>query len=98
MNAVRERSWLPAKLLLLAMLVTAQSGALAHAFKHDAATPQNPTCATCVTVSQLGASCVDSPAVADLAIVHARPVEPGRVIAVSRCVPVPKQRGPPVSL
>ena len=61
MIIVRGKSWLPANLLLVILLTGAQSGALAHAFEHEAGTVQNQACAICVTVSQLDSSCVDTP-------------------------------------
>jgi len=62
MLCVRGKSWLPPNLLLLVLLIGAQSGALTHAFKHQADTLQQQTCAICVTVSQLDSSCGATPA------------------------------------
>lgn len=98
MNAVRKRTWLPANLLLLATLAVAQSGALAHAFKHDPATPQNPTCAICVTLSQLDATCVAVIVTTEVVIVHAAAVVVPFAAPVSLHLPAAKQRGPPLPL
>ncbi len=62
MICVRRKSWLPPNLLLVVLLIAAQSDALAHTFKHQADTLQPQTCAICVTANQLDASCVDTPA------------------------------------
>lgn len=95
MLPVRLQSWLPANLLLLLLMAVAQSGALAHAFEHDAATPQYQACAICVTVSQLDSSCVDT--LAATIIADCRSCQPvtEALSLESLQVPVAKQRGPP---
>jgi len=98
MKSVRRKSWLPAELLLVILLTGAQSGALAHAFEHDAGTVQNQACAICVTVSQLDSSCIDALATADIegccscrTITHAASLKSLHTL-------VANQRGPPSSL
>lgn len=98
MLTVRKRSWLPAKLLLLLLLTGAQSGALAHAFKHEAGTPQYQACAMCVTVSQLNASCVDSMVATDDENCHScQPIDEAAILQ-SLQAPSARQRGPPNAL
>jgi hypothetical protein len=98
MLSVRKRSWLPANLLLVLFLAGAQSGALAHAFEHDAGTPQYQACAICVTVGQLHTSSVD--ALAATMITDSRGCQPvaETVSMESLQAPVAKQRGPPKAL
>lgn len=98
MQTERARSWLPANLLLLAFLAAAQSGALVHAFEHEAGTPQVQGCAVCVTVVQLDTSSVDALVTMNVEACRAFP-------AVSR-QPIPRllhaltarQRAPPQTL
>lgn len=98
MLSVRKRSWLPANLLLVFFLAGAQSGALAHAFEHEAATPQSQACAICVMLSQLDASCVDT--IATITIADCRSCRPAadQASCESLKAPVAKQRGPPDAL
>lgn len=98
MLSVRDRSWLPAKLLLLVLLGGAQSGALAHAFEHDAATPQQQACVICVTLGQLDTSCVATPtAIVVTDFRSCRPI--ARVVMLQTLrAPVARQRGPPITL
>jgi hypothetical protein len=49
-------------MLLAALLLAAQSAALAHGYEHAPGSPQNPLCTDCVTANQLAAACVDTPA------------------------------------
>ena len=98
MICVRRKSWLPPNLLLVVLLIGAQSGALTHAFKHQADSLQQQTCAICVTASQLDASCVDTPANTILlrchsceAIAHFKVLESIHALVV-------RQRGPPIPL
>lgn len=97
MIPVRKRSWLPANLLLFAMLVTAQSGALAHAFKHEAATPQVQNCAICVTVSQLHASCVPAIGAAETDSYVVSPPVSQALPHISLHTLAARQRSPPIS-
>ena len=98
MIPVSKRSWLPANLLLFAMLVTAQSGALAHAFKHEAATPQVQNCAICITVSQLHASCVPAIGAAETSSYAICPPVSQALPDISLHTRAARQRGPPPSL
>ena len=98
MICVRRKSWLPPNLLLVILLIGAQSGALAHAFKHPADTLQLQTCAICVTASQLDLSCVDTPANADLVRCHAcQAIAPVRTLESFHAL-LARQRGPPSPL
>ncbi len=98
MLCVRGKSWLPPNLLLVVLLIGAQSGALTHAFKHQADTLQQQSCAICVTASQLDASCVETLASTVVlrchsceAIAHFRVLESIHTLVV-------RQRGPPIPL
>ncbi len=82
-------------MLLVLLLLGAQSGALAHAFEHDAGTAQRQACAICVTVSQLDASCVDAPANTDIEHCHACPAIECAATLESFHALVTRQRGPP---
>jgi len=87
-----------AALLLSLLLVGGQSAALAHAFEHEAGTPQSQSCATCVTAGQLGHGCIDSHmAEMELHSQIAPYVQTDRPFA-SFDVPTARQRGPPDSL
>ncbi len=95
MDSVRRKSWLPAKLLTLLLLVGAQSGALAHVFEHDAGTPQFQACASCVTANQLDSSCIDTLTETDGGDRHScQPVNDATTLA-SLQAPAARQRGPP---
>lgn len=98
MLSVRKRSWLPANLLLVTLLIAAQSGALAHVFEHEAATPQNPTCAICVTVGQLHASAVDALVTMDVEAFQSCLADADVAIPQSLSSRTARQRGPPPSL
>lgn len=98
MLSVRKRSWLPANLLLVFFLAGAQSGALAHAFEHEAATPQYQACAICVMASQLDTSCVDTLAATTIAKCQTCQPEYEQASLDSLQAPVAKQRGPPKAL
>jgi hypothetical protein len=95
MVRVRIKLWLPSNLLLMLLLVGAQNGALAHAFKHDLDVVQQQACPICVTVSQLDSSCLVAAADSAIerchscqAIEHAANLESRHALAA-------RQRGPP---
>lgn len=60
MRRLFVKLWRPANAVLIVLLIAAQTGAIAHAYEHDPGTLQDATCASCVTVNQLSAACVDS--------------------------------------
>ena len=95
MIRVRRKSWQLANLLLVILLTGAQSGVLAHVFEHDAGTPQKQACAICVTVSQLGSSCVDAPVNTDIEHCHAcQAIERAATLESFHAL-VARQRDPP---
>ena len=98
MICVRRNSWLTPNLLLVVLLIGAQSGALAHAFRHQADTLQQQTCAICVTASQLDLSCVDTPAVNDLVRRYSYLAIPQLGALESIHALAARQRGPPSPL
>jgi len=53
-----SNSWLVGYILLVLMLAIAQTGAVAHAYGHDAEIPQDQTCVSCVNAGQLVFACV----------------------------------------
>jgi hypothetical protein len=95
MIRVRTKSWLPSTLPLVLLLVGAQCGALAHAFKHDVDVLQQQTCATCVTVSQLDSSCVGAPGNTDIEHSHSYHTNEHAIAVESFHALVVRQRGPP---
>ncbi|MCH8302777.1 MAG: hypothetical protein IH912_08490 [Proteobacteria bacterium] len=86
------------KLVLMLLLLAAQSGALAHAFAHDAGAPQNQACAICVTVSQLDSSCVNAPSNTDIEPCHSCQTIAHAATLESFHAPLARQRGPPQPL
>jgi hypothetical protein len=89
-------SHLLANFVLAALLVTAQLGAVVHAFEHEPGTPQAKVCATCVAATNLGAATVGQPST--LLLAPGRFVfAPATVTAVlSVSLPAARQRGPPL--
>ena len=98
MIRVRRKSWLPSNLLLVLLLIGAQSGALAHAFEHDPGALQNPACAICVTVSQLDSSCIDIAVITTIAHQHSCEIVEQAPKFQSVHTLNARQRGPPNSL
>jgi hypothetical protein len=98
MIRVRGKSWLPSNLLLALLLFGAQSGALAHAFEHDPGSLQNPTCAICVTVSQLDSGCINIAIVTMIARQRSSEIIEQPPIFHSVHTLNARQRGPPTSL
>ena len=98
MTPVRRSSWIPANLLLVVLLTGAQSGALAHAFEHDAETLRNQACAICVTVGQLESSCIDALATTDIEGCYSCLPIARTANLKSLHTLVANQRGPPGSL
>ena len=81
--------------MLFAFLLLAQTGSFAHTFEHDPGSVGDTACATCISLSQLGAATVDSGHEFTAAV-----FQPLRRAAsadlVSYCAAsVPRQRGPP---
>jgi hypothetical protein len=98
MLCVRGNSWLLPNLLLVVLLIAAQSDALAHTFKRQADTLQPQTCAICVTASQLDLSCVDTPSNTDLVHCHSYQTNEHAIAVESIHALLARQRGPPNSL
>ncbi len=82
-------------LVLMLLLLGAQSGALSHAFEHDAGALQNQACAICVTVSQLDSSCVDAPSNTNIEPCHSCQTIERAATLESFHAPLARQRGPP---
>jgi hypothetical protein len=98
MQRIHARTGVCSNLLLVAFLVTAQWGALAHAFEHEAGKAQDRVCPTCVAASQLGFACVDSPLTVDplpsYPVLNTDTVEEIKTLHQVTA----RQRGPPSSL
>jgi len=60
MNRISGRSWGALHALLIALLVTAQTGVRIHADKHESGVLRETSCEFCVVASQLGSVCVDN--------------------------------------
>lgn len=99
MAAHHIKAGLIPNLLLAAILVLAQWGALVHAFEHDASNkPQSQVCTNCVAASQLGFACVDTPVTAEpLPSCIVLNADSAREIKSLHAL-VARQRGPPSSL
>lgn len=96
MRVPRNNSRLIQNLVLAIFLVGAQWGVLVHAFEHDAGSPQNQVCTTCVAASQLGFACIDTPVMMEVAQPnHVQNTEHAKGIH-SVHVLVARQRGPPL--
>jgi hypothetical protein len=95
MVRARTKLWLPSNLLLVLLLVGAQNGALAHAFKHDLDVLQRQACPICVTVSQLDSSCVDAPVDSAIERCHSCQAIEHAANLPSRHALAARQRGPP---
>jgi hypothetical protein len=95
MDRFYSRGFRAAGLALALVLVTAQAGAIAHSYEHDLGTPQDSTCALCLTANQLLSGTVDSGADAPVLYpgVHfgSQQMLPTEVV----CRYSPRQRGPP---
>jgi len=92
------KSWWIINAVLIVLLTSAQTGAIAHAYEHESGTFQDAACASCATASQLCAACIDNGGEQD--------VQPSRtclemykyVSSESICPLTARQRGPPLSL
>lgn len=98
MNGVSGKSWLVANVLLTLLLITAQTGALAHAYQHDPGFPQDTTCASCVTANQLLSACVDNCSIADIESYSSCLNVEQVFLSESTLALVVRQRGPPTLL
>lgn len=87
-----------ANLLLVVLLVSAQTAALAHAYEHDLGSPQNKACTACVTAGQLASACVDHAAATELEAFNS-PLN-CHVKSAHQTIAhiVVRQRGPPCSV
>ena len=91
-------TWRVVNTVLMVLMITAQTSAIAHSYKHELGTPQDTTCASCVTSEQLSAACIDSGVIQDIKpLVLRNDVDsylPGSAIHALTV----RQRGPPKSL
>ena len=86
-----------AHILLAAILLVTQTTMLAHAYEHDAGSPQKLTCSTCIVADTTTSACLDN--ASPLSIVTG----PAPAIALAQlprgtCRPVTaRQRAPPAN-
>lgn len=83
------------KLLLTAVLMAAQLGAVLHAFAHEPGAPQTTVCATCIAAEKLSAAAVD---VAPCSSVSCLRPSSGPILNLcydSKHALTARQRGPP---
>lgn len=98
MNRITGKSWQIAYLLLILMLITAQTGAMTHAYEHDPGTPQDRTCSSCLTAAQLLGANIDGDT-NQLVLPPKDPFRTGRSTACESVTAlIPRQRGPPRQL
>ena len=83
--------------MLFACLLLAQTGSFAHTFEHDPGSVGDTACATCISLSQLGAATVDSGL--ESAVEVFQPVQRAAtaVVHAACAARVVRQRGPPES-
>lgn len=82
-------------LVLALLLVVAQTIALAHAYQHEAGSPQQQICSSCVSASQLSSACIDSGETLEITASPAELIATAQTVPVSRHTLVTRQRGPP---
>lgn len=95
MRVVHSRSGRFLGVALFAILLLAQTASFAHTFEHDAGSVGDTACATCISLSQIGAATVDSGF--ETALETIKPVRRAASGSVntSRDATVARQRGPP---
>lgn len=81
--------------LLFALLISAQTISIAHAYDHDPGTFQDTACATCISISQLAGVAVDHSPPEALPVT--KPVQRSNYFAAREAgvTRTPHQRGPP---
>jgi hypothetical protein len=98
MRRLFGNAWPFANAALIFLLITAQTGAIAHSYEHELGIAQDTTCASCATASQIAAGCIDTGVVQDIKRFisghDVGPYMPGN----SNCALTVRQRGPPQSL
>ena len=92
------KTWRIANAVLIFLLIAAQNSAIAHTFKHELGTPQDATCASCVTSGQLSAACIDSGVIQDIKPLVLRHDVDSYLPGSASPVLTIRQRGPPKSL
>lgn len=94
----RQKPGLLPNLLLAALLLGAQFGALLHAYEHDVGAPQGKVCTVCATASQLSAASVDNHSSHELETSRSSLVATAHSVCQGLHVAAARQRGPPESL
>jgi len=93
-----QRSGRIVSALLFALLISAQTISIAHAYDHDPGTFQDTACATCISINQLAGAAVDHSPPEALPVT--KPVLRSNYFAArdTGVVRAPHQRGPPTLL
>jgi hypothetical protein len=81
--------------LLIILLIGAQTGALAHSYKHDPGSVQEATCASCATAGQLSSACLDSGFCSEICAFHSSLEADQHLPTDSIHSFAARQRGPP---
>lgn len=81
--------------LLGALLLVAQSLAVAHAYQHDLGSPVDATCGSCVLAGQLSSGCADSANDREPEIALERHEVRTRALFRAVTLAAARQRGPP---
>jgi hypothetical protein len=85
-------------ILVAALLIAAQVGAVLHDFEHELGAPQSKVCSTCATTSQLGSASVDSQFPAESDPPGSSFTATSNIDFQSARTVIARQRGPPVTL
>jgi hypothetical protein len=98
MHWFRHTTGTCARLVLAALVVVAQLGAITHALQHDIDAPQTQVCGTCITAHSTASGCIT-----DAWCWQVEPDQTGAIsyrapAIASPKVPLARQRAPPVSL
>lgn len=93
----RRSPRIAANAMLAVFLIAAQWGAVVHAFEHEAGTPLNQVCTTCVAASNLSAACIDSPTMVVAAPAYSVIDVTVNAEFTSRHSLTTRQRGPPLA-
>lgn len=88
----------PISILLAAVLLIAQTGALAHTYEHDPGSPQEQVCSTCIAGQAVGSACVDSTPHFEIKANESAAGPQKLSTVVSIHTPLARQRAPPTSL